>query len=113
MLFSRLDTTAAMIEPSKMITLTSRGGARALDLGAQTGALEPHLQADLAIVSLAGAHQQPTYDPVGALIKFLFRSRRDNDCHRRNGVSFNGRVTTVDEEDLRERVKRVAQKLCN
>lgn len=113
MLFSRLDTTEAMIEPSRMITLTSTGGARALDLGAQTGALEPHLQADLAIVSLAGAHQQPAYDPVGALINSS--SGRDVIMTVIAGteVFFNGRVMTVDDEDLRERVKRVAQKLCN
>jgi cytosine/adenosine deaminase-related metal-dependent hydrolase len=44
------------------------GGARALGLDAQIGALEPGMQADLTAVSLGGAHQQPVSDPVDALI---------------------------------------------
>jgi cytosine/adenosine deaminase-related metal-dependent hydrolase len=44
------------------------GGARALGLDHQIGALKPGLEADLAIVSLGGTHQQPATNPVDTLI---------------------------------------------
>jgi len=112
MLLSRLDTPEPMIESSTFINLTSMGGAHALSLGDQTGALTPTLQADLAVVSLAGTHQQPSYDPIGTLLNSS--SARDVVMTMVAGkeIFSNGRVTTVDEENLRQRVTRVAQKLC-
>jgi cytosine/adenosine deaminase-related metal-dependent hydrolase len=44
------------------------GGARALGLGDRIGALAEGMQADIAVVSLNGAHQQPVRDPAGALV---------------------------------------------
>jgi cytosine/adenosine deaminase-related metal-dependent hydrolase len=44
------------------------GGARALGLDNQIGSLAEGMQADLIAVALDGAHQQPTTNPVDALI---------------------------------------------
>lgn len=44
------------------------GGARALGLDSQIGALQPGMQADIAVVSLGHAHQQPVSDPVDTLV---------------------------------------------
>ena len=44
------------------------GGARALGLENQIGALAEGMQADIAVVSLNGAHQQPLRDPADALV---------------------------------------------
>jgi cytosine/adenosine deaminase-related metal-dependent hydrolase len=44
------------------------GGARALGLDSQIGSLQPGMQADIAVVSLSGAHQQPASDPVDTLV---------------------------------------------
>ncbi len=44
------------------------GGARAMGLGNQIGALQPGMEADIAVVSLGGAHQQPVSDPVDTLV---------------------------------------------
>jgi cytosine/adenosine deaminase-related metal-dependent hydrolase len=44
------------------------GGARALGLDDQIGALKEGMQADIAVVNLSGAHQQPISDPIDTLI---------------------------------------------
>src|SRR2546429_9799418 len=44
------------------------GGARALGLENQIGALAEGMQADITAVSLSGAHQQPAHDPADALV---------------------------------------------
>ncbi len=77
----------------------------------QIGALQEGLQADFAIVSLAGAHQIPAYDPVGALV--FSSNARDVVLTAVAGreIYSAGRVTTVDEERLRARMKEIAEKL--
>ena len=70
------------------------------------------MQADLAIVALDGAHQLPVYDPAAALI--FASSGRDVLMTMVAGreVFRDGRVTTVDEEHLRARMKEIARKLA-
>jgi 5-methylthioadenosine/S-adenosylhomocysteine deaminase len=51
------------------------GGARALGLDSQIGALTTGMQADLTVIGLNGAHQQPVSNPVDTLI---FSSSRND-----------------------------------
>jgi cytosine/adenosine deaminase-related metal-dependent hydrolase len=85
------------------------GGARALGLDGQTGSLAEGLQADLAVVGLGGAHQLPVYNPAHTLV--FASSGRDVLLTVIAGreVFRDGRVTTVDEERLRARIKEIAK----
>jgi 5-methylthioadenosine/S-adenosylhomocysteine deaminase len=87
------------------------GGACALGLDGHTGELRTGLQADLTVVSLAGTHQIPSYDPASTLL--FASSGRDVVLTVIAGreIFRNGHVTTVDEEELRERMKRITTKL--
>lgn len=87
------------------------GGAHALGMSEQTGALKSGMQADFAVVSLDGPHQVPTYDPVSTLI--FASSGRDVILTVVAGreVYRDGRVTTVDEDRLRARMMEIAGKL--
>jgi 5-methylthioadenosine/S-adenosylhomocysteine deaminase len=69
------------------------------------------MAADLAIVRLDGAHQQPVHDPSTALL--FASSGRDVLLTMVAGRELfrDGRVTTVDEEALRERMADIAQRL--
>jgi 5-methylthioadenosine/S-adenosylhomocysteine deaminase len=89
----------------------TRGGARCLDLEGVVGELTEGAQADLAVVSLTGAHQIPNYDPVAGLI--FTASGRDVVMTVIAGreVFCDGRVTTVDEDHLRARLQEISQKL--
>ena len=80
-------------------------------LAAATGELKEGAQADLAVVSLNSVHQLPSYDPIATLI--FASSGRDVILTVVAGreVYRDGRVTTVDEDRLRARVKEIAEKL--
>ncbi len=103
--------TGRMVDAGDALRTATTGGARALEVGHQTGALAAGMQADLAIVSLAGAHQLPVYDPATALV--FASSGRDVLLTMVAGreVFRDGRVVTVDEERLRARMKEIARKL--
>ncbi len=75
------NNTCDILEEARFATLMARpvsatqalfaatlGGARALGIDSQVGALSEGMQADVAIVSLNGAHQQPMTDPEDTLI---------------------------------------------
>jgi 5-methylthioadenosine/S-adenosylhomocysteine deaminase len=87
------------------------GGANALGLEGQVGELRAGLQADFAVVSLNGPHQLPSYSPVSTLI--FASSGRDVILTVVAGreVYRDGRVTTVDEDRLRARMKEIGNNL--
>jgi 5-methylthioadenosine/S-adenosylhomocysteine deaminase len=90
------------------LALATIGGARALGLEDQLGSLEVGKQADLAIVSLEGAHQLPVYDPAAALI--FASNGRDVRLTVVAGkeVYRDGRMLAVDEERIRARIVEIA-----
>jgi 5-methylthioadenosine/S-adenosylhomocysteine deaminase len=103
--------THPVVSPGMALATATVAGTRALGVADQTGELRTGLQADLAVVSLTGTHQVPSYDPVSTLI--FASSGRDVVMTVVAGreIFRDGRVTTVDEAGLRSRVKEIAQKL--
>ncbi|MEK6278816.1 MAG: amidohydrolase family protein [Acidobacteriota bacterium] len=87
------------------------GGAQALGLQGQIGELREGLRADFAVISLENSQQIPTYDAADALI--FASSGRDVILTVIAGAEVyrDGRVTRVDEERLRGRMKEIAEKL--
>jgi cytosine/adenosine deaminase-related metal-dependent hydrolase len=57
-----------LVSAEQALFTATLGGARALGRDDQTGALAEGMQADIIVVSLSGAHQQPVRDPVAALV---------------------------------------------
>jgi 5-methylthioadenosine/S-adenosylhomocysteine deaminase len=80
------------------------GGARALGLDHQVGALQRGLAADIAIISLDGAHQQPVRDPQDALV--FCSSGRDVVLTMVAGKEIyrDNRILSVNEEDMYRRL---------
>lgn len=109
------NNTCDMIEEARFATLLARAGGDDLSaariLNTVTGELKEGAQADLAVVSLKGVHQLPTYDPIATLI--FASSGRDVILTVVAGreVYRDGRVTTVDEDHLRSRIKEISEKL--
>ncbi len=101
-----------MLSAEDVLDAATRGGARALGFGETLGALSEGLQADLAIFSLEGTHQAPVFDPAASLI--FASSGRDALVTVVAGreVFRAGRITTVDEESLRARLKDIARRLA-
>ena len=100
-----------MFDATDALRAATRWGARALGLADRVGVLAEGAQADLVAVSLGGAHQLPVYDPATALV--FASSGRDVLMTMVAGreIFRDGRVTTVDEQELKERMIEIAQRL--
>ena len=98
-----VDNAGRMVSADDALRTATLGGAEALGLETQIGALAEGSQADLAIISLERAHQLPPHDPATALI--FASSGRDVLLTMVAGqeIYYAGRITTLDEEDLRAR----------
>lgn len=102
-----------LTEARDVLYAATLGGARALGLDDETGALAEGLQADLAVIGLDGAHQLPVYDPLHALI--FASSGRDVRLTVAAGreVFREGRILTVDEDRLRARIKEIGKTVAS
>ena len=102
----------SFMSASQLLETATAGAARAVGLQNQIGELKEGLQADFAVVSLNGTHQQPTYDVCDSLI--FASSGRDVTTTVVAGreVYSEGRINTLDEERLRARVNEVAFRLA-
>lgn len=100
-----------MMSADEALRAATYGGAHAFGLEQGIGALAVGMQADLAVVSLTGAHQQPVHDLAAALV--FASSGRDVLMTMVAGreVYREGRMLTVDEERLRERMKEIQKKI--
>ena len=103
----------SFLSASRLLETATAGSARAVGLQGQIGELKEGLQADFAVVSLNGPHQQPIYDVSDSLI--FASSARDVTATVVAGreVYSGGRINTLDEERLRARVNEIAAKLMS
>ncbi len=68
-----MDPTA--VSAAEALEMATLGGARALGRGQRLGSLEPGKLADLIIVGMSKARQQPLYDPISQVV---YASRGDD-----------------------------------
>jgi 5-methylthioadenosine/S-adenosylhomocysteine deaminase len=101
-----------MLEAADALRLLTHGGAAAMNMQGLTGSLKEGLEADLVAVRLDAAHQTPYYDPAAALV--FSSSGRDVLLTVVAGreVFRDGRVTTLDEDELRARLLDAARRLA-
>lgn len=113
------NNTCDILEEARFATLLSRAagahvsGEEALRAAAFGSQLSEGSQADLAVVSLTGAHQIPGYDPIATLI--FASSGQDVILTVVAGreVYRNGLVTNVDEDRLESRMHEISEKLSH
>ena len=111
------NNTCDILEEARFATLMARAGggfvpaSDALRVATFGRALSEGALADLAVVSLRGTHQTPSYDPVATLI--FASSGRDVILTVVAGreVYRDGRVTGVDEDRLTARLHEISKKL--
>lgn len=111
------NNTCDILEEARFATLLGRSSGAPVSataaLEAATGQLTEGRPADLTAISGTGVHQVPSYDPIGTLI--FASSGRDVILTVVAGreVFRDGRVTTVDEDRLRARMREIAEKLSH
>src|SRR5262249_18212984 len=112
-LSARLDCTRApgSLSAAQALFAATLGGARALGLDDQIGALREGLQADITIVNLDGAHQ----NPVGSVADTLIFSSSGRDVVLTmvagREIYSNGVVNNADEVDLSGRQQSIRSKI--
>jgi cytosine/adenosine deaminase-related metal-dependent hydrolase len=111
------NNTCDILEEARLAALMARAGggfvpgADALRVATFGRGLSEGALADLAVVSLTGVHQLPSYDPIATLI--FASSGRDVILTVVAGreVYRNGRVSNVDEDRLRARMIEISHRL--
>ncbi|HMJ25683.1 MAG TPA: amidohydrolase family protein [Pyrinomonadaceae bacterium] len=106
-----IDPESTGVNATEALFAATAGGARALGLENQIGSLAPGMEADIAVISLAGAHQRPVRDPFAALV--FASSGRDVLMTMVAGKEIyrDGLVSGVDEGEIRERLTQVRSKI--
>jgi len=111
------NNTCDILEEARFATLLSRASGAPVSataaLEAAAGRLSEGSPADLTAVALTGTHQLPSYDPIATLI--FASSGRDVILTVVAGreVFRDGRVTTVDEDQLKLRMHEIAEKISH
>jgi len=104
---------AALLPAQSVLDLATIGGARALHADGEIGSIEVGKRADLAVVSLKGAHTTPFY-PAN-VIGHLVYSCRGSDVRATivdgNVLMSDGVVRTVDESEVVNRAQETAREL--
>jgi 5-methylthioadenosine/S-adenosylhomocysteine deaminase len=100
------------LDAATMIRMASINGAQALDMETQIGILEPGKAADLIVVNLQRPHLTPLYDPISHLVYCARGSDVRDAIVNGRPVVRDGRVTTINEADLREEVLELASRIA-
>ena len=105
------NTGSESLNTERALFAATLGGARALGLDHEIGALREGMQADLAVIGLDGVHQQPITNPVDALI--FSSSGRDVRMTMVAGKEIfrQSSITTADQTELSSRLTLVRNKL--
>ncbi|HYR75622.1 MAG TPA: amidohydrolase family protein [Pyrinomonadaceae bacterium] len=101
----------APVAAEQALFAATLGGARAVGLDNQIGALVEGMQADIAVVSLQGVHQQPVNNPADALI--FSSSGRDVLLTMVAGreIYRDGKMSGVDEVESRSQIQRARTRM--
>jgi 5-methylthioadenosine/S-adenosylhomocysteine deaminase len=110
-LLARIDRDHDSVSAEQALFAATAGGARALGLDKSIGSLASGMQADITVVGLNGAHQQPVQDPCAALI--FSSSGRDVLMTMVAGKEIyrEGRISGVDENEIGARLGQVRSRI--
>jgi 5-methylthioadenosine/S-adenosylhomocysteine deaminase len=95
---------ASALPAARVLRMATLNGARALGLGEATGSLETGKWADITAVRLDAWATRPVYNPVSQIVYSAGRDQVTDVWVAGRRQLQNGRLTGIDENDLRERV---------
>jgi cytosine/adenosine deaminase-related metal-dependent hydrolase len=108
----KLDRKDRNVMPAvDVVTMATRGGARALHLEDRIGSLEAGKLADLILIDTDATHLIPLYDPYSALVYAAGpRDVRTTIIHGRV-VMENRKLLTVDATEVRAKMRALAERI--
>jgi 5-methylthioadenosine/S-adenosylhomocysteine deaminase len=120
-MFQEMDTAAKLhkafrLDPTVMsagtvLKMATRDGARALGMGSEVGALRPGMKADVLTVDFNSPHLTPVYSEHSHLVYCASGSDVDTVVINGRIVMRNRKLLTVDEEEVMDRVNRIARRI--
>ncbi|MFA5179745.1 MAG: amidohydrolase [Syntrophales bacterium] len=120
-MFQEMDTAAklakvATLDPTVLpapavIKMATRNGAQALGMGHLTGVLEVGKKADVILINTRKPHLTPMYNAYSHLVYAVTGADVDTSIINGNLVMENRRLLTIKEEEVMERVNRIALKV--
>jgi 5-methylthioadenosine/S-adenosylhomocysteine deaminase len=122
-LFGEMNTAAKLhkawqhdptvLDAAAVLRMATIDGARALGLGAICGSLEAGKRADLIVVDVDRPHLTPMYDPLSHLIYAVQADDVTMVMIQGDIVMENGRLLTLDEEQVMAAVRRIGKRVGN
>jgi 5-methylthioadenosine/S-adenosylhomocysteine deaminase len=120
-MFQEMDTAAKLhkafrLDPTVMsagtvLKMATCGGARALGMGNEVGALRPGMKADVITVDFNSPHLTPVYSERSHLVYCATGSDVDTVVINGRIVMRDRKLLTVDEEEVMDRVNRIARRI--
>jgi 5-methylthioadenosine/S-adenosylhomocysteine deaminase len=120
-MFQEMDTAAKLhkafrLDPTVMsagtvLKMATRDGARALGMGEEVGSLQPGMKADVITVDFNSPHLTPVYSERSHLVYCASGSDVDTVVINGRIVMRNRKILTVDEEEVMDRVNRIARRI--
>jgi len=101
-----------LLPTRQVVSMATRGAARALGIGEQAGSLEAGKLADVILVRTGQAHAVPAFDPYASLVYSL--GREDVDTVLINGrlVMQHRQILTIDEDEVLQTVSRLGAEIA-
>ncbi|MEA5446411.1 TRZ/ATZ family hydrolase [Gammaproteobacteria bacterium AB-CW1] len=111
MLAKAVADDAAALPASRVLRMATLGGARALGLENEIGSIEAGKWADLTAIDLSPMATQPVYNPVSQLVYAASRDQVSDVWVAGRRLLQDGRLTAIDEMELRERSREWGRRL--
>ncbi len=103
----------APILPDDLLRMATIGGARALSWDQEIGSLEVGKKADLVLLDREDLDVLPSYNPMHTVASNACASQVRTVIVDGKVVVENGRLTTIDEEELKEKIKERASQIMS
>ncbi len=105
----KLDPT--LMPAATVVAMATREGARVLGLDGVTGCLRPGYKADLILIDLRRPHLTPMYNPYSHLVYTVTGADVETVFINGRLVMRNRQLLTLDEEEIMDRVNRIAGRI--
>jgi 5-methylthioadenosine/S-adenosylhomocysteine deaminase len=105
----RLDPT--VMDAETVVSMATRGGAKALGMENLVGSIEVGMKADIIIINLNKPHLTPMYHEYSHLVYTVNGADVDTALINGKVVMENRKLLTINESEVMERVRKIANRV--
>lgn len=113
LLAKHMDKNPESLPAEKVLQMATLNGAKALGIDHLTGSLTKGKAADLAAINLDELESLPLYHPISQIVYAVSRYQVEHVWVAGKQLMKNRKLTTLDENELKEKAKRWGEKIKN